>query len=125
MQRIEHPKRNKPRPSPSAVNMAVQGSKGTIPEMSPCLNTVAPLHTKNKGDNSRNIPFKHRGTSAQHRIARLKRDHPDVAKRLMAGEFKTVADASKSACNSRQGRQGRQQSAGRATVGNCSTVDSL
>ena len=33
------------------------------------------------------------GNSAQYRIARLKRDYPEVATRLEQGEFKNVAEA--------------------------------
>jgi hypothetical protein len=43
-----------------------------------------PKAGEGKGDN---IPFSHRGTSAAHLVARLKRDHPDIAARLAAGEF--------------------------------------
>lgn len=57
---------------------------------------------KNKGDIPESIPFVPKpkrlgGTSNIARIARLKRDHPDVARRLEAGEFKTVADAERAA----------------------------
>jgi len=48
-------------------------------------------------DNSENIKAHGGGTSARYRIARLKRDHPEVAARLEAGEFKTVAEAERAA----------------------------
>jgi len=37
------------------------------------------------------------GTSAERRIARLKRDHPDIGERLDRGEFKSVAAAERAA----------------------------
>jgi len=37
------------------------------------------------------------GTSAKYRIAKLKRDHPDIAQRLMNGEFKSVSQAEREA----------------------------
>lgn len=37
------------------------------------------------------------GNAAKYRIAKLKRDHPEVAARLEAGEFKTVSDAERAA----------------------------
>jgi hypothetical protein len=37
------------------------------------------------------------GNSSTYRIGKLKRDHPDVARRLEAGEFKTVAEAERAA----------------------------
>ena len=47
-----------------------------------------------RGDNSKNITSTvDRGTSADYRIAKLKRDNPDVALRLEQGEFKNVAEA--------------------------------
>jgi len=45
-------------------------------------------------DNSRNINYSEKGgTSSVYRIAKLKRDFPEVATRLEEGEFKNVADA--------------------------------
>jgi hypothetical protein len=37
------------------------------------------------------------GTASKYRIAKLKRDHPEVAQRLMDGEFKTVRQAERAA----------------------------
>lgn len=37
------------------------------------------------------------GTSIEYRAAKLKRDHPIIAKRLEEGEFKNVADAERAA----------------------------
>jgi len=37
------------------------------------------------------------GNSAEYRIAKLKRDHPETAQRLMDGEFKNVAEAERAA----------------------------
>lgn len=42
-------------------------------------------------DVSENIKAHGGGTSARYRIARLKRDYLEVAKRLESGEFKNVA----------------------------------
>ena len=33
------------------------------------------------------------GTSSKYRISKLKRDHPEIAERMIAGEFKTVSEA--------------------------------
>ena len=44
-------------------------------------------------DNSKNINSTLGGTSSVYRIAKLKRDFPEVATRLEEGEFKNVADA--------------------------------
>ena len=53
-------------------------------------------------DKSKNIkytfdPSGMGGTSKKYRIAKLKRDHPDVVQRLMDGEFKTVSAAERAA----------------------------
>ena len=37
------------------------------------------------------------GTNSAYRIARLKRDHPELAERIMAGEFKSVSEAERAA----------------------------
>lgn len=48
--------------------------------------------------NNENIqPSGQGGTSRTARVARLKRDHPDIAQRLAAGEFKSVAAAVRAA----------------------------
>ena len=44
------------------------------------------------------------GNSATYRLAKLKRDYPDVAKRVEAGEFKTVAEAERAAGSWDRGR---------------------
>jgi hypothetical protein len=38
-----------------------------------------------------------RGNSKEYRIAKLKRDHPDIAARIESGEFKTVSAAERAA----------------------------
>jgi hypothetical protein len=43
-------------------------------------------------DKNKNIKLNQGGTSASYRAAKLKRDYPDVAERLVAGEFKSVAE---------------------------------
>lgn len=48
-------------------------------------------------DESKNVRLKQYGNSALERIEVLKRDHPEIAKRLEAGEFKTVAEAERAA----------------------------
>jgi hypothetical protein len=40
-----------------------------------------------KGDN---ITISKKGTSAAYLIAKLKRDHPDITKRLAKGEFRSA-----------------------------------
>jgi len=50
------------------------------------------------GDKTKNITSsKERGTSAQYRIAKLKRDHPEIADRLEQGVFKSVSEAERAA----------------------------
>jgi hypothetical protein len=46
-----------------------------------------------KADQGDNITLKERGTAAAYLIARLERDHPEVAERLAAGEFRSVRAA--------------------------------
>jgi hypothetical protein len=48
-------------------------------------------------DNSRNVQLNSGGNSVASRVARLKRDHPEVAERLAAGEFRNVRDAERAA----------------------------
>lgn len=49
-------------------------------------------------DNSENVNLNHNGgNQARYRIARLKRDYPDIAERLEGGEFKTVRAAERAA----------------------------
>jgi hypothetical protein len=46
-----------------------------------------------KGYKNENITFNDRGTAAAYRTAKLRRDHPEIADRMAAGEFKSVAHA--------------------------------
>lgn len=55
-----------------------------------------PKVDEEKGYKKENITF-NRGTSAAYRVAKLKRDHPDIAERLAAGEFKSVSAAERAA----------------------------
>ena len=49
-------------------------------------------------DKTENVKVNNQGgNSAEYRIAKLKRDHPEIARRLMDGEFKNVADAERAA----------------------------
>ena len=48
-------------------------------------------------DISENINLNQGGTSASYRVAKLKRDAPEVAERMAAGEFRSVADAERAA----------------------------
>ena len=48
---------------------------------------------EDKGAENKNGTFKRGTNSAPYRLSKLKRDHPEVAKRVEAGEFKKVADA--------------------------------
>ena len=50
-----------------------------------------------QGDNSKNVTLKERGNSQQYRIAKLKRDHPEIADRLEQGVFKSVSEAERAA----------------------------
>jgi len=57
---------------------------------------------KNGGDRKQsykteNVTLTDRGNSTDYRTAKLKRDHPDVAKRLVDGEFKNVSEAERAA----------------------------
>ena len=49
-----------------------------------------------RGDENKNVTST-RGNSSEYRISRLKRDYPEVAARVEAGEFKTVAAAERAA----------------------------
>ena len=44
-----------------------------------------------------NNPSEQGGTSKVYRIAKLKRDYPDIAQRLMDGEFKSISEAERAA----------------------------
>ena len=48
-------------------------------------------------DKKENVTPKERGNSKEYRIAKLKRDYPEIAERLINGEFKTVAAAERAA----------------------------
>jgi hypothetical protein len=61
-----------------------------------------PILNANGGDRKQsttpeNSTLKIRGTTSDYRISKLKRDHPEIAERLMQGEFKTVRDAERAA----------------------------
>ena len=42
-------------------------------------------------------PTPDRGTSSAYRLGKIKRDHPELAERIMAGEFKSVSEAERAA----------------------------
>ena len=53
-------------------------------------------------DNSKKVkhpnpPSSQGGNAAKYRIAKLKRDHPDIAERMANGEFKSVSEAERAA----------------------------
>jgi hypothetical protein len=50
-----------------------------------------------KGANLENSTFNKGSTAATYRIAKLKRDHPEIAARLEEGEFKNVIEAERAA----------------------------
>jgi hypothetical protein len=70
---------------------------GALVETVPAVQAHGGQLPKKGCDISENITSPDRGTSAKYRIAKLKRDHPEVAERLAAGEFKTVAEAERAA----------------------------
>ena len=44
-------------------------------------------------DKTENIKATHNGgTSSTYRLGKIKRDHPELAERIMAGEFKSVSE---------------------------------
>ena len=53
-------------------------------------------HNQVGHDKTKNI-MSSQGTGSKYRIAKLKRDHPDIAQRLMDGEFKSVSAAEREA----------------------------
>lgn len=53
--------------------------------------------SKNQPDNSENVRLKEYGNKAEYRMAKLKRDHPEIAQRAAAGEFKSVSEAERAA----------------------------
>ena len=51
-----------------------------------------------KCDKTENVTIgSDRGNSATYRLGRIKRDHPELAARIMAGEFKSVSEAERAA----------------------------
>jgi len=51
-----------------------------------------------QGDKIENITLKtDRGTSSAYRLGKIKRDHPELAERIIAGEFKSVSEAERAA----------------------------
>jgi hypothetical protein len=53
--------------------------------------------TENVKYNKNEVPSDQGGNSATYRLAKLKRDYPDIAQRIINGQFKTVADAERAA----------------------------
>ena len=50
-------------------------------------------HTSGGVDKTENINSTHKGgTSSTYRLGKIKRDHPELAERIMAGEFKSVSE---------------------------------
>ena len=69
-----------------------------------CDQTIAPRnpggtnqHTGRTADEKKDVSRPSYGNSSEYRLSKLKRDHPDVAKRVEAGEFRTVAAAERAA----------------------------
>ena len=57
-----------------------------------------PTKDSRKGDKAENVTFNtDRGNSSTYRLGKIKRDHPELAKRIMAGEFKSVSEAERAA----------------------------
>jgi len=55
-------------------------------------------HNKKTVDKMKNVNSSDKGGNSQkYRIAKLKRDHPAIAQRLMDGEFKSVSEAERAA----------------------------
>ena len=53
---------------------------------------------KNQIDKTENIKLINEGgTSSAYRLGRIKRDHPELAERIIAGEFKSVSEAERAA----------------------------
>lgn len=53
---------------------------------------------RSRGDKTENITStSDRGTSSTYRLGKIKRDHPELAERIMAGEFKSVSEAERAA----------------------------
>lgn len=71
-----------------------------LAKQTPAVRPEAGRPTKEEHDNhykNENVMIiDQQGNSAAYRIAKLKRDYPDVAARIAAGEFKTVSEAERS-----------------------------
>lgn len=83
-------------PIPANRALNAQQLAGTVPE-APKNGEFGRGRPKDSLDNSGNVQPNKGGNSSATRIARLKRDHPDVAARLAEGEFKNVRDAERAA----------------------------
>lgn len=90
---------------PEQVQEVVSAAKGTKLKDIPALhkhggNGSNQYQKKDsKGNKNENITFaiEQRGTGQPYRIAKLKRDHPAIAERLLAGEFANVREAERAA----------------------------
>jgi hypothetical protein len=80
-------------PIPANRALNAQQLAGTVPEAG---NLGDNQHTAGL-DNSRNVQPNMGGNSSATRIARLKRDFPEIGARLAAGEFRNVRDAERAA----------------------------
>ena len=82
--------------SPAEIDAIIKAKKGrTIGDVIPPLRDKAGRPDNDSKNENRIIV--RGGTNSEYRIAKLKRDAPEFAERLQAGEFKTVREAERAA----------------------------
>ena len=94
MEQVEHLLWFNPSYKHKAKKLSVMLGLAERAKQVPVLNENGRPKKDGNFDNSKNIKvINEGGTSSDYRIAKLKRDNPDVALRLEQGEFKNVAEA--------------------------------
>jgi hypothetical protein len=73
------------------------GRQGATVALAETVPSAREVGRPEKVDIPENINSNPGGTSATYRTAKLKRDHPEIAERMAAGEFKSVAEAERAA----------------------------
>jgi len=94
---LPRPKLPKLRPSVSTRARRAQQLALTIPPLRPV--GVRGKARRRRYKSPRVITSSQRGTGAAYRVARLRRDHPEIAEALARGEFKSVSEAWRAAEN--------------------------
>lgn len=85
---------------PEQVQEVVSAAKGTKLKDIPALHKHGEIgNGRSRGNKTENVTstIQQRGNNQPYRIAKLKRDHPAIAERLLAGEFANVREAERAA----------------------------